>query len=65
VEEHSAEAQATASIPSAIVSRIGSAVAEINTGARNRNEKRVLQAAGQKQESGQFDDVSRPAVRRY
>ena len=32
------EAQATASMPSAIVSRTGNTVAEIKTGTRNRNE---------------------------
>ena len=43
--------------PSAIVSRTGNAVAEIRTGARNRNENGFSQAAGEKQQPGQFDDV--------
>ena len=53
------EAQATASIPSAMVSLIGSAVAEIRTGAKKQERERVLQAAGQEQQPGEFDDVQR------
>jgi len=57
VEDTSAEAQATASMPSAIVSRIGSAVAEISTGARKRNENGFCRPPVRNKKSGQFDDV--------
>ena len=42
-----------------MVSRTGSAVAEISTGARNRNENGFSQAPGEIQQRRQFDDVER------
>ena len=47
-----------------MVSRIGSAVAEIRTGAEEQERERILQAAGEEQQCGQFDDVERQQRRR-
>ena len=55
----STEAQATASRPSATVNRTGSAVAEIRTGARNRNENGFCSPPVKYSSAGQLDDVER------